>query len=67
LVYLSGTFFFYILVNHMPSSKIQPYWFITYIFDILKNILFGIGLVINISRWKEQRQIPKNIPYLDLN
>ncbi len=67
LIYLSGTFFFYILVNHLPPEQIQPYWFITYIFDIVKNLLLGIGMIIYATKWKIQTPIGKNVPYLDLN
>jgi hypothetical protein len=67
LIYLSGTFFFYILVNHLPAHEIQPYWFITYIFDIVKNIMMAIGMIIFISKAKSQAHSPKKIPYLDLN
>jgi hypothetical protein len=67
LIYLSGTFFFYILVNHLPAKQIQPYWYITYIFDLIKNLLITAGMLIFLSKSKSHSGIPKNIPYLDLN
>jgi len=65
LIYLSGTFFFYILVNHLPVNQIQPYWYITYIFDILKNLMLSIGIYI-CSKTPKNKTIPSNnIPFLD--
>jgi len=67
LIYLSGTFFFYILVNHLPPQQIQPYWFVTYIFDIAKNIFLSIGILLFGNRLKDQLSKIKNVPYLDIN
>ena len=67
LLYLSGTFFFYILVNHLASTVILPHWYVTYIFDILKNLLLTIGLFVSLTKVNSGPRIPKNIPYLDLN
>lgn len=66
LIYLSGTFFFYILVNHMQKAQILQYWFITYIFDILKNIFFTIGILV-IHHTKEPSKTHQNVPNLDFN
>lgn len=66
LIYLSGTFFFYILVNHMPKAQILQYWFITYIFDILKNVFFAAGIMV-IHYTKEPSKTHQNVPNLDFN
>lgn len=69
LTYLSGTFFFNILINHMPKSQIRPYWFITYIFDIIKNLLFVVAVVI-FTRSQNGNNKPaptSKTPYLDFN
>jgi hypothetical protein len=66
LIYLSGTFFFYILANHLPPKQIQPYWFITYIFDIVKNIFFAIGVLVIAYTPKTIITNINNVPNLDL-
>ncbi|MDF2383782.1 hypothetical protein JMG10_20040 [Nostoc ellipsosporum NOK] len=70
LTYLSGTFFFNILINHMPKSQIRPYWFITYIFDIIKNLLFVVAVVIFTRSPQNDNNKPvstNKTPYLDFN
>lgn len=70
LTYLSGTFFFYILINHMPKSQIRPYWFITYIFDIIKNLLFVVAVVIFTRSTQNGSNRPvtnHKTPFLDFN
>lgn len=68
LIYLSGTFFFYILINHLPERQIQPYWFITYIFDIIKNILFSIAVLVYSRTPKDPAKTEQpNTPYLDFS
>lgn len=68
LIYLSGTFFFYIMINNMTEVHLRPYWFLTYVFDITKNIFLCIGLLVYIyNPKKETVSAPRNVPYLDLN
>lgn len=66
LIYLSGTFFFNILINQMPK-QIRPYWFITYIFDIIKNILFTIAVIVYTHNPKETKNKEKPLPFLDFS
>jgi hypothetical protein len=65
LIYLSGTFFFYILVNYLPKEQIQPYWYITYIFDIIKNLMLSVGIFIYMVSPKNKNITSNNIPFLD--
>lgn len=65
LIYLSGTFFFYMLVNHLPVKQIQPYWYITYLFDIIKNVMLAIGIYIFMTSRKTDNLLSKKIPHLD--
>jgi len=44
MVYLGGSFFIYILANNVSYDVLKDYWFLTYAFYIIKNILFGVGL-----------------------
>ena len=68
MIYLSGTFFFYIMINNMTEIHLRPYWFLTYVFDIAKNIFFSVGLLVYLyNPKKETTAVPRNVPYLDLN
>jgi hypothetical protein len=46
MTYLGGSFFIYIFTNQARSEVLDDYWFLTYIFYIVKNIFFFIGLSI---------------------
>jgi len=45
LIYLGFTFFFNILVNHVEREVIRDYYHFSYIGDIVKNLLFAVGLL----------------------
>lgn len=67
LLYLGGSFFFYILINHLSIEQIKAFGYLTYVVEILKNILFIVALFVyeknpvNLNRSK-----PLNIPNLDM-
>lgn len=44
LIYLGGSFFLNILANHVPN--IIDYWYLTYIAETFKNILFSLSIFI---------------------
>lgn len=44
MVYLGGSFFIYISANVAPSKTLHQFWFLTYVFYIVKNIFFAIGI-----------------------
>lgn len=44
MIYLSGSFFIYILANYVNRTILDNFWFLTYAFYILKSIFFGIGI-----------------------
>jgi len=68
LIYLGSTFFFNILVNHIEEEQIEKYWFLTYISDIIKNLLFCVSIIIYANTTqKEKLHNHKHIPYLDLD
>jgi hypothetical protein len=46
IIYLSGSFFIYIFANHVDRQLLFQYWFLTYIFYVIKNILFIVGATI---------------------
>lgn len=60
--YLAGSFFFNILANHMTIAELQKYWYYSFLFDIVKNVLIAIG--ISVHRHKNR---PDSIPYLDMD
>ncbi|MFD2918268.1 hypothetical protein ACFS6H_01025 [Terrimonas rubra] len=66
LVYLAGTFFFHLLIDYLPKEQIRQYWFITYIFDIIKNIFFTIAIFVYIRQANKKPQAQKtNEPFLN--
>jgi len=68
LIYLAGTFFFNLLIDLLPKEQIREYWFITYIFDIIKNIFFTIAIFVHIRQANKKPQIhahKTNEPFLN--
>jgi len=64
MLYLGGSFFIYILANNISRDILDQYWFLTYVFYILKNIFFAIAL----SYYKVKNKKPsynKLQPYLN--
>lgn len=57
MVYLAGTFFFYILANNMPIAQVKSYWFITYLIEIVKNVLFTTSMLILVLNTKRRRKV----------
>lgn len=49
LIYLGSTFFFFILANSLDSQFMIDYWHFSFLGDIVKNILFAIGLVLYVK------------------
>lgn len=67
LLYLGSTFFFNILANYLSSDHINNYWFLTYIGDIFRNILFTISISVFVRKWQEnKKETVGNIPNLDM-
>jgi hypothetical protein len=60
--YLAGSFFFFVLANHMTSAELEQYWSYSYLFDVIKNILLTVGLLIY-----KQKEGLKAMPYLDMD
>lgn len=64
--YLAGSFFFNILANNFTTKEMDAYWYYSYLFDDIKNILFVISIFLFA---KQERKKPgkKNVPYLDID
>ena len=67
LIYLGGSFFFYILINQLDSSQIETFGNLTYIAEIIKNLLFAISLFFYKKFPTDNIQNkPPKIPNLDM-
>lgn len=67
LIYLGGSFFYYILINHLDSKEYEKLADLTYIAETIKNILFGISMIFYKKfTLNKKRNRPKNIPNLDM-
>jgi len=68
LLYLGVSFFIYILANDMLEHEIEQFWFVTYIAEIIKNIMFCVAIVMYIPKnGKSKNRLQKNsdsIPHL---
>lgn len=66
MIYLGGSFFFNILANHLNNEQITDYWYWSYLADIIKNIFFGVGLIVFSRNPKQKQAIKPPLPYLDM-
>ena len=66
MIYLGGSFFFYIMANHMTDAEIDRYWELTYIGEIIKNILFAYAIFLFVRQKKENGFKNKILPNLDM-
>jgi len=67
LIYLGGSFFYYILVNHLRESEVVLFGNLSNAAEIIKNILFCISLFVYRKFPISKTDKPKNIPNLDMN
>lgn len=52
LVYLSGTFFIYMFTMSMSEEELDRYWFINYVFNIIKNIFIALAFFVKSRKSK---------------
>jgi len=68
MIYLGGSFFFYILINSLTESEIVKFSNMTYVAEITKNLLFAFSIFIYKKHPVNKPQNhSKNIPNLDMN
>lgn len=67
LIYLGGTFFFNILVNHITREQVIQYLQLTYIAEMIKTLLFVVAIVMYSYQYKEKFLQKSHVPYLDLD
>ncbi len=67
MIYLGGSFFFYILINNLDQSEVDKFGDMTYVAEIIKNILFALSIFIY-KKFPVNRahNHPKKIPNLDM-
>lgn len=63
LFYLGGSLFYYLLVDQLTSSEVDLFGKLTYIFEIVKNLLFSLAIIMYL---KKETTIKKTeLPNLD--
>jgi len=67
LIYLGGSFFFFILFDHLNTAQVETFGDLTYVAEIIKNILFSLAIFIQTKYpFETKKQKSESIPYLDL-
>lgn len=67
LIYLGGSFFFYILINQLSTEQIVAFGNITYFAEIIKNILFTSAIFVYVRYPFKLKEKSQPVPYLDMN
>ena len=68
MIYLGGSFFFYILINSLDENEVDKFGTMTYVAEIIKNLLFAFSIYIYKKHpLKQTRNHSKKIPNLDMN
>jgi len=68
LIYLGGSLFFYLIIDSLKLKEIATYGKMTYISEIIKNVLFGLSLIVYSKAGfkKEIQQEIRPAPFLDI-
>jgi hypothetical protein len=69
MIYISGSFFIYILANQMSKDERSVYLSFTYVFQGVMNLFFAIGILIlglQPTQKHHAKPKPKNHHYLDI-
>lgn len=67
LIYLSGCFFFFILFDHLTKSEVESFGNLTYLAEIIKNVLFSIAIFSYSKNHINTKPKDSTIPYLDMD
>ena len=68
MIYLGGSFFFYILINHLDQNEVEKFGNMTYVAEIIKNVLFAFSIFLfKKFPFNNIHNHPKKIPNLDMN
>jgi len=67
MLYLGGSFFFYILINSLHQDEVDKFGNMTYVAEIVKNLLFALSIYIyKKDPVNKIHNHPKKIPNLDM-
>lgn len=67
LIYLGGSFFFFILIEHLSKEQITEFGNLTFVAEIIKNILFAVALFVYARYpYKNPKKNSNSLPYLDM-
>ena len=67
MIYLGGSFFFYILINHLDQNEVDKFGNMTYVAEIVKNLLFAFSIFLfKKFSIKNVQNHSKKIPNLDM-
>lgn len=68
LIYLGGSFFFFILFQNLSKEQVSAFENLTYIAEIIKNILFALAMIIYVRHPfdKTPKNKPESVPFLDM-
>ena len=68
MIYLGGSFFFYILINHLDQSEVDKFGKMTFVAEIIKNLLFAFSIFLYRKfPFNKIPNHPKKIPNLDMH
>jgi hypothetical protein len=67
LIYLGGSFFFFMLINNLSKEQLDAFGDLTFIAEILKNILFSVAIfVFTKNPTNNNKEKSTSIPFLDM-
>ncbi len=67
LIYLGGSFFFYLSINQLSVEEINTFGDLTYLAEVIKNILFALALYMYVRHHNEPTEKkPESVPFLDM-
>jgi hypothetical protein len=67
LIYLGGSFFFFILVNELDKKQRDDFGTLTYVAEIIKNLLFAFSIYMYKKvPHNKTHKLSKKIPNLDM-
>ena len=67
LIYLGGSFFFFILIEYLSKEQSESFGNLTYLAEIIKNILFGLAILVYTRHpYESSKKNTKSIPFLDI-
>jgi hypothetical protein len=67
LIYLGGSFFFFILVEHLNDDQLTTFGNLTYVAEVIKNLLFVLAIFIyGRYPFDKPEKNSNSVPFLDL-